>query len=270
MKAQEKLLRKLQNGNHICVGLDTDVSKIPMYLHSEENPILKFNRIVIDNTAEFAAAYKINLAFYEKDGSAGLDTLRKTLELIPEDILVIGDAKRGDIGNTSDMYALSIFNHFNFDAVTLSPYMGYDSLLPFLNYSDKLNFILALTSNKGSSDFEKLLLSDNTYLYQKVINKVNSWNINKNCGIVFGATNLDELKENINSFNDLFVLLPGVGAQGGSLEDVVKTFYQSGKNYFLINISRALLYLDKTTEFGKKIKQEMKRLNSIVLESAKA
>lgn len=266
MSAQDKLLQRLQKGKHICVGLDTDISKIPMYLHSEENPIVKFNHIVIDNTAECAAAYKINLAFYEKDGAAGFDNLRRTLELIPEDILVIGDAKRGDIGNTSDMYALSIFNHFNFDAVTLSPYMGYDSLMPFLNYADKINFILALTSNKGSADFEKQKLADNTYLYQKVIEKANNWNTNKNCGIVFGATNSEELKENINSFNDLYVLLPGVGTQGGSLQDVVKTFYQNNKTNFLINISRALLYIDRTTEFGKKIKFEMNRLNSEVME----
>ncbi|RJP67798.1 MAG: orotidine-5'-phosphate decarboxylase [Ignavibacteriales bacterium] len=266
MNAQQKLLARLKKGNHICVGLDTDISKIPMYLHSEENPIVKFNRIVIDNTAEFAAAYKINFAFYEKDGAAGFDNLLKTLEFIPDDVLVIADAKRGDIGNTSDMYALSIFNYFNFDAVTLNPYMGHDSLLPFLNYNDKINFILALTSNKGSADFEKQKLADGTYLFQKVIESVNDWNANKNCGVVFGATNLEELKDNITSFKDLFVLLPGVGAQGGSLQEVVKAFSEKNNINFLINISRALLYLDKTTEFGKKIKLEMTRLNSEVLE----
>ncbi len=266
MNAQQKLLTRLQKGYHICVGLDTDISKIPMYLHSEENPIVKFNRIVIDNTAEYAAAYKINFAFYEKDGAAGFENLLKTLEFIPDDVLVIADAKRGDIGNTSDMYALSVFNHFNFDAVTLNPYMGHDSLLPFLNYNDKINFILALTSNKSSTDFEKQKLTDGTFLFQKVIDNVNKWNINNNCGIVFGATNLEELKANISSFKDLFVLLPGVGAQGGSLQDVVNTFSLNNKINFLINISRSLLYIDKTTEFGKKIKLEMKRLTFEVLE----
>jgi orotidine-5'-phosphate decarboxylase len=264
MTAQEKLKKQLNEGKHICIGLDSDISKIPMYLHSEEYPILKFNKIIIDNTASYAAAFKINFAFYEKDGPAGLDLLHQTIDYIPKDILIIGDAKRGDIGNTSEMYAYSIFNHFNVDSVTLSAYMGYDSLEPFLRNTDKINFILALTSNKGASDFEKLELSNGKYLFQEVIEKVNQWNNAKNCGIVFGANNLNELKENVESFKDLFVLLPGIGAQGGSLEDVTGVFKEKGFENFIINISRSLIYKDKTQEFGKVTKAEILNMNAIV------
>ncbi|MCX6149738.1 MAG: orotidine-5'-phosphate decarboxylase [Ignavibacteriales bacterium] len=264
MTAQEKLFSRLKEGKHICVGLDTDISKIPMYLHQEDHPILKFNKIIIDNTAAQAAAYKINFAFYERDGAAGIDVLHKTIEYIPQDILIIGDAKRGDIGNTSEMYAYAMYNRFMVDAATLSPYMGYDSLEPFLRFNDKINFILALTSNFGANDFEKLELKNGCFLFQKVIGKANEWNTNKNCGIVFGATNLDELKNNVDSFMNLFVLLPGVGAQGGSLDEVVNVFKQNNFNNFLINVSRALIYKDKSMEFGKKAKEEIINLNASI------
>jgi orotidine-5'-phosphate decarboxylase len=261
MTAQEKLNKKLKEGKHICVGLDTDISKIPMYLHSEDFPILKFNKIIIDNTYRDAAAYKINFAFYEKDGSAGLDILKQTIKYIPDDILIIGDAKRGDIGNTSEMYAYSLYSQFMVDAATLSPYMGFDSLEPFLHHNDKINFILALTSNKSSVDFEKVELKEGGYLFQRVISKVKEWNKLNNCGIVFGATNIEELKKNIDSFENLYVLLPGIGAQGGSLEEVVSTFKENKFNNFIINISRSLIYKNKTIEFGKKAKIDIENLN---------
>lgn len=264
MTAQEKLNRRLNDGKHICVGLDTDISKIPMYLHSEDYPILKFNKIIIDNTASHAAAYKINFAFYERDGSAGLDMLHQTIEYIPPEILIIGDSKRGDIGNTSEMYAYAMYNRFMVDASTLSPYMGFDSLEPFLHFYDKINFILALTSNYGANDFEKLELKNGGYLFQKVIEKVNDWNTNKNCGIVFGATNLEELKKNVDSFKDLFVLLPGIGAQGGSLDEVVNVFKEKSFKNFLVNVSRTLIYKDKSIEFGKKVKEEIINLNASI------
>ena len=264
MTAREKLNNKLKDGKHICVGLDTDISKVPMYLHSELAPVLKFNKIIIDNTYRYAAAYKINFAFYERDGSAGLDVLHQTIKYIPEDILIIGDAKRGDIGNTSEMYAYSLFNQFMVDAATLSPYMGFDSLEPFLRNQDKINFILALTSNKGAEDFEKLELMEGCQLFQKVISKVKEWNKLNNCGIVFGATNIEELKANVTSFDDLFVLLPGIGAQGGSLEEVTTVFKESNFKNFIINVSRSLIYKDKTKEFGKKAKEEIEYLNSTI------
>ncbi len=264
MTAAEKLRIKINQQKHITVGLDTDIKKIPQHLLNEKDPILKFNEIIIENTFEFAASYKINFAFYEKEGLKGFESLKKTIELIPEDAFIIGDAKRGDIGNTSEMYAISAFEHFNCDAVTLHPYMGLDSLEPFINFKDKISFVLALTSNKGASDFEKLKLENGKYLFQEVIDTVNKWNENKNLGIVFGATNTLELEENIDRFDDLPVLLPGVGAQGGSLEDVVKTFNKNKKENYLINVSRSLIYINDGINFGNFVKNEIKNLNDRV------
>lgn len=255
--AQEKLLNAVNNGRHICVGLDTDINKIPKHLLKSSNPVLEFNKTVIESTYENAAAYKINFAFYEKDGIKGIENILKTVELIPSEILTIADAKRGDIGNTSEMYAESIFNHFKFDSITLHPYMGEDSVQPFLNFKDKLNFVLALTSNPGSSDFEKLQLSDGKFLFQRVIEKVNEWNSAHNCGIVFGATNSDELQNNIHTFNQLPVLLPGVGAQGGKLSEIIEIFKKAKNLNYLINISRALIYCDSSENFGISIKKEI-------------
>lgn len=266
MNARQKLVNQIRKGNHIAVGLDSDISRIPMHLHTSQDPILEFNKIIIDNTVEHAASYKINFAFYEKDGESGYETLKKTIDYIPAEKLIIGDAKRGDIGNTSEMYALSIFNYFQLDAVTLHPYMGFDSVEPFLKYEDKLNFILALTSNKGSMDFEKLKLADGQFLYQKVIEKVLEWNKNKNCGIVFGATNKEELEDNVSSFGDLPVLLPGIGAQGGSLEDVIRIFNSAQKNNYIINISRSLIYKDNSEDFGKAVFEEIKSFNERISE----
>ncbi len=266
MRAQEKLQNRLSRDFHICVGLDTDKNKIPKHLSPDKNGVLEFNKAIIDATSDYAAAYKINFAFYEEAGAEGMEMLARTLEIIPNDILVIGDAKRGDIGNTSKMYAKSLFDHFKLDASTLSPYMGEDSLSPFLHYTDKIHFILALTSNPGSHDFEKLEITSGKKLYQEVIQKVSKWNINKNCGIVFGATNLDELKQNINNFSDLFVLLPGVGAQGGDLEGIVKIFRQNSNNNYIVNVSRALLYADSSVDFAKTSKRILQDYNKLVLE----
>lgn len=251
MTATEKLLRKFEKNIHICVGLDSDINKIPKHLAKSVDPIFEFNKYIIEATKDITAAYKINLAFYESRGISGIRTLEKTLKIIPSDVLVIGDAKRGDIGNTSRMYAASLFDHFGFDASTLHPYMGKDSVQPFLEYSDKLNFILVLTSNTSNIDFEKQELKNGKFLYQEVLEKVLEWNTNKNCGAVFGATNLDELKMNLPRLKELPVLLPGVGAQGGSLEEVVSAFDTTHSNIFLINVSRALIYADSTENFAK-------------------
>lgn len=262
MNAFEKLTYQNSKSKFICVGLDPDLQKIPKHLLFAEDPIYEFNKVIIEETAELAAAYKLNFAFYENDGINGFETLLKTIKLIPSDVLIIGDAKRGDIGNTSKMYAHSIFDYFKCDAVTLHPYMGNDSINPFLEYQDKLNFILALTSNPGAEDFEKLKLEDGSFLYQKIIKTVRNWNKRNNCGIVFGATKLEELKENISSFGELPVLLPGVGVQGGSLVDVVNCFINAGKNNFLINSSRGIIYKDNSAKFGEAARQELISLNS--------
>jgi len=262
MTSQEKLSAKISKGLHICVGLDTDVNKIPKYLLKYENPVLEFNKIIIENTSGSALSYKINFAFYERDGLEGLKNLERTASLIPDDVLIIGDAKRGDIGNTSEMYAEAMFKHFSMDASTLNPYMGIDSVEPFLKYEDKINFILALTSNKSAVDFEKQKLENGDFLFQKVIKKVHEWNTNNNCGIVFGATNSQELVDNLELIKQIPVLLPGVGAQGGSLEEVVSAFKNAGSRNFIINVSRALLYADDTENFGEAARSVLENYNS--------
>jgi len=270
MKAKEKLIKRSAKGYHICVGLDTDINKIPKHLLTYADPVFEFNKRIIEATSSSAAAYKINFAFYETYGSKGFDSLKKTIELIPADVLTIGDAKRGDIGNTSQMYASSVFEHFGFDAITLHPYMGKDSLQPFMDYDDKLNFVLALTSNQGAYDFEKQKLEDGTMLFQKIISKVVEWNEKGNCGFVFGATKIEELKENISLFRGLPVLLPGVGAQGGSLEDTVRIFESNNHTSYLINISRALIYCNSSEKFEDSVTAALDDYNKIICEIKKS
>lgn len=266
MNALQKLEKKNSEGRFICVGLDTDINKIPDHIKKDVNPVVSFNKAIIEATQDNAAAYKINFAFYEKDGVAGINNLEKTLSSIPEDILVIADAKRGDIGNSSMMYAKSIFESLSFDASTLNPLMGKDSLDPFLDYDEKLHFILSLTSNPGANDFEKLQLSDGTFLFQKIISKVLEWNDKKNCGIVFGATNTDELRENIKLFADLPVLLPGIGAQGGNLQDVIESFKTVERKNYLINISRGIIYKSNGDDFDRQAANELENFNNRISE----
>jgi orotidine-5'-phosphate decarboxylase len=264
MTSQQKILNKNNSGKFICVGLDTVRSKIPSFLQTDPEGIFKFNQSIIEATRGFAAAYKINFAFYESSGAKGISELEKTVALIPQDILSIADAKRGDIGNTSAMYAKSAYEHFKFDAVTLHPYMGKDSLQPFLDYHDKMNYVLVLTSNPGAIDFEKLELKNGNLLFQNVMKSVDEWNENQNCGIVFGATKLDELKANINNFGNLSILLPGVGAQGGSLEDVSKTFREHHRNNYLVNVSRGIIYKSNNEDFAEAARDEIISLNKII------
>jgi orotidine-5'-phosphate decarboxylase len=266
MNASDKLHSKNDEQKFICIGLDTDADKIPSHLKSAKDPVLEFNKRIIEATSQYAAAYKLNFAFYERYGAAGFETLKKTIELIPKAILIIGDAKRGDIGNTSAQYAKSVFDYFGCDAITVNPYMGYDSVKPFLEYKEKLTFFLALTSNPGAADVEKLTLMNGDFVYQKVISLVKEWNVNKNCGIVFGATQFDELKKNIEKFGDLAVLLPGVGTQGGSLEEVVKLFSLNKRKNFLINISRGIIYKVNSEDFDKAASAETAYLNNTIIE----
>ena len=268
MKSIEKFYSAVNNGKHICVGLDTDIEKIPEHLKHLDDPIFLFNKAIIDATRSEAAAYKLNFAFYEASGIEGLTSLKKTIEYIGDEIFIIGDAKRGDIGSTSAMYAKSVYDYFKCDSITLHPYMGYDSIQPFLEYKDKLNFVLALTSNKSANDFESLTLSTNEKLYQKVIGKVHEWTGQfGNCGIVFGATQIAQLQENIQLIKDLPVLLPGVGAQGGSLEEVVTLFRQNHFTSYLINASRSIIYASPASggsignDFAEKAAEELNRLN---------
>ncbi len=262
MNPIEKIQNKLNDGKHICVGLDSDINKIPKHLLNEQNPLLEFNKKIISATKEHAAAYKLNFAFYEALGSKGIEIMAQTLEFIPSDILTIADAKRGDIGNTCDKYAQAIFDELNFDSITLAPYMGYDSIKPFLNYRDKIHFVLGLTSNKSNEDFEKLKLADGKYLYQKVIEKINEWNADKNMGVVFGATNSEELRENLELLKNLYVLLPGVGAQGGSLSEISSIFSSRGMNDYIVNISRGIIFCDSSENFEVKVGEQMAEYQS--------
>ncbi len=261
MTAQTKLSNKNKEKKFVCVGLDTDIEILPKHILKLENPVLEFNKQIIENTAEYAAAYKLNFAFYEKDGDKGMQNLFQTVKLIPKDILIIADAKRGDIGNTAKMYAKEIFDFFNFDSVTLNPYMGKDSLDPFLSYHDKLNFILTLTSNQGALDFEKLKCEDGSFLFQKVIDKVSSWNLVKNCGLVFGATQLEDLKENLDRTDQMPLLIPGVGAQGGSFKDIVELLKTKPDKNYIVNVSRGIIYKSKEVDFAVAAKSEIIKYN---------
>jgi len=253
--------------SYLCVGLDTDLNKIPKHLLSEADPVFSFNKIVIDATKDLCIAYKPNLAFYEALGPKGLESLQKTIEYIPDEIFTIADAKRGDIGNTSLMYAKAFYDELNFDAITLSPYMGEDSISPYLQYNDKWVILLALTSNKGSSDFQKLMIDDKP-LYDHVMYKSASWGSSDQIMYVVGATQPDSLKIIRENFPDHFLLIPGVGAQGGDLEVISKNGFNSDCG-LIVNSSRGIIYGSDELDFemgvnrrAKKIQSEMSRFLS--------
>jgi orotidine-5'-phosphate decarboxylase len=226
----------------LCVGLDTDAEKIPDVFSGCRNPVVEFNRAVIRATADVAVAYKLNTAFYEARGIDGLRDMESTLRDIPDTIMTIADAKRADIGNTSRMYAKAFFEHWSFDAVTVAPYMGFDSLEPFFAYEEKLVFVLCLTSNQGSVDFEEQPMLDGKPLFERVLDKVSSWQKNGNGGVVVGATKSAELARIRSEAPGLFLLIPGVGAQGGSLEESAELGVDQDRQSAVINVSRALIY----------------------------
>ncbi|MDR1998159.1 MAG: orotidine-5'-phosphate decarboxylase [Candidatus Margulisbacteria bacterium] len=221
----------------VCVGLDADTAKMPEKFQKSAAPLLEFNKYIIDATRDYAACYKPNLAFYEMYGLAGLQALQATLRYIPEDISVILDAKRGDIGNTSRAYARAVFEEFGADAVTLAPYMGEDSITPFLEYKENYSFVLCLTSNQGAQDFQK------PELYKKVAAKIQDWQTRYgNCGAVAGATHPEEIASIRALIPDAFLLIPGVGAQGGELASTVRAARNRQNSGFIINSSRGIIY----------------------------
>ncbi len=251
----EKLLNaERKTKSLLCVGLDTDKKKLPGCVKETDNPVLEFNKRIIEKTKDIVSAYKINIAFYEADGVSGWETLRKTLELIPEDIITIADAKRGDIGNTSELYARAFFETLNFDSITVNPYLGLDSVQPFLNYKDKGVIILVLTSNKGSKDFQYLSIDGNP-LYEKVAEKVLEWNQNNNCAIVVGATHPDELKRLRGIAPGLPFLIPGIGAQGGDLEATIRYGCDKNGELALINVSRGIIFAGSGEDFDIKARE---------------
>ncbi len=228
----------------LCVGLDPDITKIDSRCYSKDiEGIRKFLFDVIDATKDYVISYKPNMAFFEYFGWEGLKVLKEVIEYIPDDIPVIVDGKRGDIGNTSKKYAYSLFEYFNADAITIAPYMGSDSIEPFLEYRDRFVFVLVLTSNKGSDDFEKKRLDNNRFLYEEVFERVKEYNsIYKNTGAVIGATKPDQLLSLREEGKDIIFLVPGVGAQGGDLEKSVLSTNLENKGLSIINSSRGILY----------------------------
>lgn len=268
---QKQLFEQIQKKrSFLCVGLDTDILKIPKHLLDTSDPIFSFNKEIIDATAEFSVAYKPNLAFYESLGSLGWQSLEKTVHYLREkhpDIFLIADAKRGDIGNTSNLYARAFFEHMDFDAVTVAPYMGEDSVKPFMTYLDKWVILLALTSNKGAFDFQ-FLKDENSgdQLFESVLKTSQNWGTDETMMYVVGATKAEKLKEIRETVPNHFLLVPGVGAQGGSLQEVAK-YGMNSKCGLLVNSSRAIIYAssgddfaEKAGEAAKEVQQEMELL----------
>lgn len=261
MKRQD-LIAQIQNKkSFLCVGLDTDIEKIPEFLKDYNDPILEFNKRIIDATKDYAVSYKPNIAFYERLGSKGWDTLKATLDYIPEEIFTIADAKRGDIGNTSTYYAKTFFEYMNFDSVTVAPYMGEDSVSPFLDFLDKWVILLGLTSNKGALDFQNRKMEDGRFLFQHVVEKAQDWGTPENLMFVVGATRSDLIQKVRETAPENFFLVPGVGAQGGSLQDVVD-YGKTSDCGLLVNSSRGIIYAGSDENFEKNVAEAAKSLQS--------
>lgn len=250
----------------LCIGLDTDIHKIPSHLlKSSKDPIFDFNRAIIDATAKFCVAYKPNLAFYESAGTKGWESLARTVNYLknnyPEQFL-IADAKRGDIGNTSQKYAEAFFENLNFDAITLHPYMGKDTVVPFLNYKNKWIILLILTSNKSAADFQLLQLSGNgDYLFEKILKDSMNWGNEENIMYVVGATQAEMLKKVRAIAPHHFLLIPGIGAQGGNLEEVASAGLNEGCG-LLVNSSRQIIYASSEKDFASAAQAEAKKLQT--------
>ena len=268
MERKQLIEQIFSKKSFLCVGLDTDLNKIPKFLLNEEDSIFSFNKAIIDATAPYCVAYKPNLAFYECYGLKGMEAFEKTITYLKEKYpnhFIIADAKRGDIGNTSKMYAQTFFKEYNVDALTIAPYMGEDSVKPFLEYEGKWVILLALTSNKGSHDFQLFEDKDGVRLFERVLNKAQEWGTTENLMFVVGATQGSLFADIRKLAPDSFLLVPGVGAQGGSLQEVCK--YGMNKDCgLLVNSSRGIIYASSEANFaevaGKKAKelqQEMEK-----------
>lgn len=260
MTRQELFDQIQKKRSFLCVGLDTDINKIPSHLRTEQDPILTFNKRVIDATADIAVAYKPNIAFYESLGSKGWETLAGTLEYIPKEHFTIADAKRGDIGNTSQMYARAFFEQMDFDSITIAPYMGEDSVTPFLSFSGKWAILLALTSNKGAMDFQNLEVGEEK-LFEKVLRKSQEWGSKDQLMYVVGATRGEMFAEIRKHAPDHFLLVPGVGAQGGDLESVCK-YGMNSQCGLLVNSSRGIIYAGDGQDFELEVTQAARTLQA--------
>lgn len=252
MTRSELVSEIFRKESFLCVGLDTDMAKIPRHLLNEEDPIFEFNKAIIDATAPYCVSYKPNLAFYESNGLSGWQSLEKTLSYLRDHYpthFVIADAKRGDIGNTSKMYARTFFERMDVDALTVAPYMGEDSVTPFLGYEGKWVILLALTSNPGSSDFQQSTLEDGSRLFEQVLLKSQSWGSPDNMMYVVGATRGRQFADVRKFVPDHFLLVPGIGAQGGSLAEVCH-YGMTNECGLLVNSSRAIIYADSSEDFA--------------------
>lgn len=266
MNSSELFQQIQKKRSYLCVGLDTDPRKIPNHLLSLEDPVFEFNKRIIDATHRYCVAYKPNIAFYEALGPQGWESLQKTLEYIPDDIFTIADAKRGDIGNTSSLYAKAFFETLDFDALTVAPYMGKDSVTPFFNYKEKWVILLAHTSNEGSSDFQLIESKDTgRKLYEEVILKAQQWGTPEQLMFVVGATQAEKVAAIRALAPDHFLLVPGIGSQGGDLQ-LVSRHGMNRKCGLLVNSSRAILYASQEKDFAEAaareshaVQQEMNR-----------
>ena len=258
---KKQLLQQInRKKSYLCIGLDSDISKIPPHLLKYKNPILEFNKQIIDATHDVCVAYKPNLAFYEIYGAKGWETLEKTITHIPENIFKIADAKRGDIGNTSTMYAQAFLENMPFDAITIAPYMGEDSITPFLKIKNKWVIVLGLTSNKGAQDFQFLKANKNP-IFQHVIEKSMQYGTTENMMFVVGATKEAFFKDIRVFCPDHFLLVPGVGAQGGDLQKLSK--YGMNKEVgLLVNATRSIIYASNGKDFAEKAREEAMRLQT--------
>ena len=244
----------------LCVGLDSDPQLIPSQYHSFNDPVFEFNKAIIDATKDYCVAYKPNIAFYESNGKQGWESLEKTLNYIPDDCFTIADAKRGDIGNTASMYARTFFETYDFDSVTVAPYMGSDSVTPFLEFKNKWVILLALTSNKGAMDFQMDQVGSGERVFEKVLSLSREWGSAENMMYVVGATRGEMFTDVRKIVPNHFLLVPGVGAQGGSLEEVCRY----GMNMdcgLLVNASRSILYASSDTDFADKAAAEAQKLS---------
>ena len=254
----------------LCVGLDTDINKIPEFLKQDfDNPVLEFNKRIIKATADLAVAFKINTAFYESQGEEGWKNLISTIDLIPEDTFIIADAKRADIGNTSRMYAKAFFEKMNADAITVAPYMGSDSVEPFFDYENKWIILLALTSNTGSKDFQYLTIDEKgTKLFEQVLKTSSSWGNINNTMYVVGATHPEDFKSIRKIIPDHFILVPGIGAQGGDLEQVLKNGLNSDYG-LLINSSRGIIFASADKNFDSVAREKALELTNEIRKTVK-
>jgi orotidine-5'-phosphate decarboxylase len=258
MNRKELIQQIKSKKSYLCVGLDSDITKIPQHLLLHEDPVFEFNKAIIDATKDLCVSYKINTAFYESNGLKGWQSMEKTLNYIPKDIFTIADAKRGDIGNTSTQYAKAFFEAMNFDSITVAPYMGKDSVKPFLDFENKWTIVLGLTSNEGAFDFQ-YLKNENQELFKTVIQKVASWGTDENLMFVIGATKTAQLKEVRDLIPNHFLLVPGVGAQGGSLEEVSKIGMNADIG-LLVNASRQIIFASNGEDFAEKAREEAMKL----------